>query len=543
MERIDATWPGAPSWRIRRERHFAKAGGGRVVRCFAERPSDVDTFFRDAVARAGDAEALVDGEERLSYGELDRRVDAVAGNLAGLGVAKGDRIALSLVNRWEFLVLILAAARLGAISVPMNVRMRRPENQYVLAHSGARVLVFEAEGAGEVPDAGETPALAFRFSAGGETAGARPFEDLMAEAPPPPPVEIDEEDTATILYTSGTTGRPKGAMLTHLGIVHSVMHFEASMALGANERTILAVPGSHVTGLVAVLLAMVKVAGCTILMREFKARRFLELAAAERLTAGILVPAMYKLCLMDAEFDAFDLARWRVGGYGGAPMPEATIAELAQRLPGLTLMNAYGATETTSPTTLMPLGRTAGRADSVGHVLPCAEVAVMDDDGREVAPGESGEIWIAGPMVVPGYWDNPAADAESFVGGYWKSGDIGSLDEQGYLRVFDRKKDMINRAGYKVYSVEVENVLSHHPGVVEAAVIGRPDPVLGERVHAFVVTGADTPADADLRQFCESRLSDYKLPESFTFLDRPLPRNANGKVQKAILRDMLDRAR
>jgi acyl-CoA synthetase (AMP-forming)/AMP-acid ligase II len=250
---------------------------------------------------------------------------------------------------------------------------------------------------------------------------------------------------------------------------------------------------------------------------------------------------MYNLCLLEPDFAAFDLGAWRTAGFGGAPMPEATVKRLAAALPGLTLVNCYGSTETTSPATVLPLGDIATHPDSVGKVLPCADIVVVDDAGREVAPGAGGEILIGGPMVVPGYWDNAEADRSGFVGGYWVSGDIGSKDGHGYVHVFDRKKDMINRAGFKVYCIEVESVMSHHPAVVECAVVGTPDPVLGERVHAFVFTDGRPGDAAAIRAWCAECLSDYKVPEAITFLEAPLPRNANGKVLKTALRDRLGR--
>jgi acyl-CoA synthetase (AMP-forming)/AMP-acid ligase II len=325
-------------------------------------------------------------------------------------------------------------------------------------------------------------------------------------------------------------------MLTHLGTIHSVLHFAYGFELTERDVTILAVPASHVTGVVAVILTMARVGGLTVLMPAFRARAFLELAERERMTVALIVPAMYNLCLLDPEFARFDLSAWRLGSFGGAAMPEATIAELARTLPGLALVNVYGATETTSPATMMPPGGIAAHADTVGTALPCADILAVDDDGREVAPGVSGEIWIAGPMVVPGYWNNPEADATGFSAGYWRSGDIGSIDAEGFVRVFDRKKDMINRAGFKVYCIEVENVLAHHPDVVECAVVGRPDPVLGERVQAFVVPRGPNPSVADLQAFCAERLSDYKVPDIISFLRDPLPRNPNGKVLKTVLR-------
>jgi O-succinylbenzoic acid--CoA ligase len=349
------------------------------------------------------------------------------------------------------------------------------------------------------------------------------------------PAAVREEDTAIILYTSGTTGRPKGAMLTHLSICHSVLHYECCMGLTSSDRAVVAVPMSHVTGIIALIAAMVRAAAALIVMPAFKAADFLELAARERMTHSLMVPAMYNLCLLDPSFEAARYAAWRVGGYGGAPMAPATIARFAEMLPGLNLMNAYGSTETTSPVTLMPPSETARRSDSVGCAVPCADILVMDDRGCELPAGETGELWLGGPMVVPGYWNDAAATAASFAGGYWRSGDVGSKDADGFVRVFDRLKDMINRGGYKVYSIEVEHALMSFPGVIEAAVVAEPCPVLGERVHAFVVAG-DGVQPTDLKRHCAGLLADYKVPEAFTMCDTPLPRNANGKLLKRSLR-------
>ncbi|WP_119421737.1 class I adenylate-forming enzyme family protein [Desertibaculum subflavum] len=517
---------------IRHELHY----GDRVMRCFAERPPNIDAMFRASVARDSNALALVDGATRLTYAELDRAVERVAGNLAGLGIGKGDRVAVILGNRREFVFAVLATARIGAVAVPIGTRNRLPENEYVLGHCGAKAVIFEAELAGEIPTRDACPDLAHRFAAGGSGAGARDVAELLAPALAPK-VEIAEEDVFCILYTSGTTGRPKGAMLTHFGSIHSALHFEHAIGLKPGDRTVLAVPASHVTGLIAVILSFVAVGGTTFLLPAFKARDFLELMARERINVVILVPAMYNLCLLEPDFASFDLSHWRLGGYGGAPMPEVTIRAMAERLPHLDLYNGYGATETTSPTTAMPpkLGKIV--TDSVGKVVHCGEVVVMDEEGREVAPGEKGEIWIAGPMVIPGYWNNAQANAENFAGGFWKSGDIGSIDAEGFVRVFDRKKDMINRAGFKVFSAEVENVLAHHPGVVECAIVGRPDPVLGERTVAFVMPKPGFDNAAELRGFLAERLADYKVPDQIVLIDEPLPRNPNGKVVKAPLRE------
>ncbi|HSD53164.1 MAG TPA: class I adenylate-forming enzyme family protein [Burkholderiales bacterium] len=524
-------WTDVPE--IREETHF-----GRVVRCFSDRPRNLDAMFAATVARHGARPALVDSTQRLDYAKLDRVADRVAGHLHRLGVVRGDRIVLLLANEREFAHLLLAAVRLGVIAVLVNIREQRPEIAFILNQCGAKAIAFDAALSDRVPARAEAPAATVRLAVGGDAPGAVNFDTLMdSHSPVAPRADAHEEDTAVILYTSGTTGRPKGAMLTHLNLIHTCLHYRACMRLSAADRSLLAVPASHVTGLAAILLPMFAVGGCVALMREFKARPFLELAARERMTHTLVVPAIYNLCLREAEFDRFDLSSWRIGGFGGAPMPEGTLRLLAEKLPGLTLMNAYGATETTSPTTIMPMGLQAAHLDSVGVIVPCGELRVMDDDGREVESGQPGEIWIAGPMVVPGYWDNPEATAREFAGGYWKSGDVGSIDALGFVRVFDRKKDLVNRGGYKIHSAEVESVLSLLPSVVESALVAQPDPVLGEKAHAYVVTHDPACTVEVVRAHCARHLADYKVPDFVTLRTESLPRNANGKLLKRLLRE------
>ena len=523
-------WMDLPA--IREETHF-----GRVVRCFSERPRNLDAMFAATVARHGARTALVDDPHRHDFAKLDRVADRVSGHLHQLGVRRGDRIVLLLANEREFVYLLLAALRIGAIVVPVNVREQRPEITFIVNQCGAKAIAFDASLADRVPPPADAPAATVRLAVGGTAPDAVDFDALMdSHSPVAPRADAHEEETAVILYTSGTTGRPKGAMLTHFNLVHSCLHYRACMRLNETDRSLLAVPASHVTGLAAILLPMFAVGGCVVLMREFKARAFLELAARERMTHTLVVPAIYNLCLRDPDFGRFDLSAWRIGGFGGASMPEGTLRLLAEKLPGLTLMNAYGATETTSPTTIMPMGMQAVHLDSVGAVVPCGELRVMDDDGREVPPGQPGELRIAGPMVVPGYWDNPEATTREFAGGYWKSGDIGSIDALGFVRVFDRKKDLVNRGGYKIHSAEVESALSLHPAVVESALIAVPDPVLGEKAHAYVVTHDPACTAEALRAHCARRLADYKVPDFFTLRAEPLPRNANGKLLKRLLR-------
>ena len=534
QEQKRSFWPATgPGGAIRLERHY----GDRDFLCFSERWPDLGAMVREVVALHGDSEAVVGDGRRLTYRTLSELAENAAGHLAQRGIKTGDRVALLLGNCPEFLIFFLACVRLGAIAVPLDIRQLEPELRYLLDDCGAAALVLETELSGKLPPPDATPALTLRINVGGVAPGCEPVADFLRPVSAPPMPTVREEDTAMILYTSGTTGRPKGAMLTHLGIIHSLITLRRCLELVPGERAILAVPASHVTGLVAVLLAMVSLGGTIILMRAFKASAFLALAAAERLTYTVLVPAQYMLCLREPEFSRVDLSRWRIGAFGGAPMPEAAISELAARLPGLTLVNAYGATETTSPTTIMPPGENTAHLDSIGQVVTCGEVRVVDAEGRNLPVGEAGELWIKGPMVVPGYWGRPEATAANFTNGFCRSGDIGSIDAEGFVRIHDRLKDMINRAGYKIYSAEVENVLAYHEGVLECAVVGRPDPVLGERVHAFVRPRDASLTAETLRAFCTERMADYKVPETIELTDEPLPRNTNGKVQKAVLRD------
>ena len=496
---------------IRHEAHF----GDRVVRCFAERPHSFFELFMDAVKRNPDGEALVSANERFTWGSLAERVARVAQGLSSRNIRHGDRVALLLGNRPEFVLTVFAAARLGAIAVPLSIRSSKPELAYVLGDCGASLVIHETELSDRLPESPSRIAV-------------DDFRALL-ERPHGEAARVGEEDTAAILYTSGTTGHPKGAMLSHLGIVHSAMHYERGMTLTEADRSIAAVPLSHVTGLIALIATMARCAGTLILLPAFKAADFLALAARERMTHTVLVPAMYNLCLLEPSLEGLDLTRWRIGGYGGAPMPLPTIARFAEMLPRLGLMNLYGATETTSPATMMPPHETARHAASVGLVVPCGEIRVVDD-----------ELWIKGPMVVRGYWNDAPATAREFTDGFWQSGDIGAVDAEGFVYVYDRKKDMINRGGYKVYSAEVESALLEHPGVVEAAVVAVPCPVLGERVHGFItLRKPGTVSVTALQAFCGERLADYKVPESFTFRTEPLPRNANGKVLKRALRDEL----
>ncbi|WP_165938548.1 class I adenylate-forming enzyme family protein [Parafrankia sp. BMG5.11] len=479
--------------------------------------------------------ALVQQDRRTTYSELEELISKFAAELEAIGVRKGDRVALLLENCPEYIVTLLAAAKIGAITVPLNIRETSAELAFILRDCGAKIIICSSTVLSQLPVRDEIKCVkSVRVI---DLSLADPFEALprteKKEA-----ATVTADDVAVILYTSGTTGEPKGAKLSHVNIAHSILHYVYGMELSSDDRSIVAVPLSHVTGLVALALPILMVGGTLIIMQEFRAENFIRLAASERMTHSVLVPAMFALCLLNSDIGNYDLRAWRVSGYGGAIMPESTLQRIDKVLPQLKLINCYGATETASPAIMMPPVYASERAHQVGLPLPCADIVIMDEDAREVPTGEAGEIWISGPMVVSGYWNNSDATTRAFAGSYWKSGDIGIIDADGFVQIIDRIKDVINRGGYKIFASQVENEVLAHPSVKEVAVVAKDCPVLGERVHAFVV-GEPTLNSDDLQAHCTDRLADFKRPEEYHFV-ASLPRNANGKVLKRKLRSMLE---
>lgn len=523
---------------------YEKLYGERFMKCYASRPKNLDKMLVDMVEKSGGKPAIEDGSASLSYRELDRQVNRVATGLASLGVAAGDRVALFLGNRFEFVTLLFGVWRLGAVVVPIGIRQSAAELTYMVKQSGAKILVYEDSLTAQLPSGDDIPTVVRRIKVGPSKSGAGTpgspllsYADLLAMGSEDRfESGIDDQAPACIMYTSGTTGYPKGAILSHLGFFHTARHYEQRFRLGADERMLLTVPASHISGLLAVVVVAIQVGGCIVSVPTFKAQEVLDEIETRRVTAAVMVPAMYNLLLMQTDLGSRDLSSWRIGHFGGAAMPEVTIQRLARAIPSLQLYNGFGATETTSAVTLTSLGETERYPDSVGTVVPCVDILVLDEHGQEVATGQAGELWIRSPGNAIGYWNNPDATKASFVSGYWRSGDVGSIDAQGHLRVFDRIKDMINRGGHKIYCVELENLVQSLDGAIEVAAVASPCPVLGERIHVFIHALEEISAEA-VRQLCRDRLADYKEPDFITFSDKPLPRNLNGKLIKAPLRE------
>jgi long-chain acyl-CoA synthetase len=524
-------WPAALTRDLVEERHY-----GRRLRCYPARPRTLGEVLDRAAERAPAREAVVAVDRRLGWRELRAEVDRMAAALhARHGIKPGDRVALLLLNSVEFCVGVLACARLGAVAVTLNTKLRARELEFMLQNSGARVLLMHDAVWDEIaPIRAGIPCEAI-YVAGRAPAGTEPLASLDArEAPPAVPVA--EEDVAFIMYTSGTTGRPKGAMGTHLGIIASTISFERCMGLGDGARTLVAVPLFHVTGLIGQFLSMALVAGTTVIMRTFDAAQAVRLLDAERITHMIAAPTVFTMMRQQPGHRAAGRTL-RAVGYGGAPTPPDGITALREWLPAATLQNAYGMTETCSPTTISPPGEELRRISSVGWPVPIADVRTVEvGTGRECAPDEVGELWVHGPMVVPGYWVNPEATAASMGDGWLRTGDLAKIDADGYVTIMDRIKDMINRGGEKIYCVEVEDVLCAHPAVLEAAVVGVPDAVYGEAVTACVVPRAGARVDPeDVRRWVTTRLAKFKVPREIVVVEA-LPRNPNGKVVKSELR-------
>jgi long-chain acyl-CoA synthetase len=513
--------------------------GGRRLRCYPPpRPRTLVQVLDRTAERFPEREAIVDGERRLTWGEFRTEVRRLAAALhARHGIKPGDRVALLLANGAAFGLTVFACAQLGAIAVTLNTKLKRRELAYMLQDSGARVLIGNVEWWSEVEPLRGALACEAYYLTGQAPAGTAPFAALLDGPAAPPAVAVGEDDTAFIMYTSGTTGRPKGAEGTHAGILNSVITFERCLGLRDDERTLVAVPLFHVTGLIAQFLTMAYVGGTTVVMPMFDAAEAARLLDAERITHMAAAPTVYVMMMAQPGCRARG-GTVRVLAYGGAPTPPLTIRALREWLPGARLHNAYGMTETCSPATILPDADTLRRASSVGLPIPTAELRTVDPvTGRECGADEVGELWIRGPMVVAGYWANPEATAQALVEDGWlRTGDLARIDGEGYVTIMDRIKDMINRGGEKVFCVEVEEVLCGHPAVLEAAVVGVPDPVYGEAVRACVVPRPGAVVEPEeVRAWVAARLARFKVPREVAVVDA-LPRNPNGKVVKAMLK-------
>jgi fatty-acyl-CoA synthase len=475
----------------------------------------------------------------LTWADLQRRVSALAGALSRRGVGSGDRVMILMLNRPEFVEATLATNMLGAIAVPLNFRLTPSEIGFLVEDCEARVMVTEAVLAPVATGVRDIQSLlgTIVVAGGAGDDSVLGYEDLIDEASEvAEAVDVPNDSPALIMYTSGTTGRPKGAVLTHTNLTGQTMTGLYTNGADINSDVgFIGVPLFHIAG-VGNLLGGLLLGLPTVIypLGAFEPGQLLDVLAAEKVTGIFLVPAQWQAVCAEQQARPRDL-KLRIMSWGAAPAPDALLREMSERFPGTQILAAFGQTEM-SPVTCMLLGEDAIRKrGSVGKVIPTVAARVVDENMNDVPIGEVGEIVYRAPTLMSGYWNNPKATAEAFAGGWFHSGDLVRMDEEGYVWVVDRKKDMIISGGENIYCAEVENVLAGHPGIVEVAVIGRADEKWGEVPIAVAAITDDGPHLDDLDDFLTERLARYKHPKAFEIVDA-LPRNPAGKVLKTELR-------
>jgi steroid-24-oyl-CoA synthetase len=532
--------------------------GGVEMKAYKNRMGSLREVPQAAIGR-GDSTFLVHGANRISFADFVRQANGVSHALARqAGVGHGDRVAVLSANNPEWCLAFWATVDLGAILVGLNGWWKTDEILYGLEDSGAKVLVADAKRFERIADQiDQCPSLEaiYLIDEVGDDPRLHRFDELTAEPSDTfPDTAIAEDDPAVIFYTSGTTGRPKGAISTHRNMVANLQNtlynsVAAAMAnpgtatMGGSGQTVglLTSPLFHVSGchssLVVGLLGGVKL---VIPEGRFDPDTALQLIEDEGVTVWATVPTMvWRVCDHPARHD-YDTSTVTTVAFGGSPSADELQRKIRETFPNVTsTSNAYGLTESSSVATVINGQDAIDKPESVGPPVPVVDIAIVDLGGDQVARGRTGEVLIRGPIIMPGYWNNPEATAEAIIDGWLHTGDIGYLDEDGFLFITDRAKDMIIRGGENIYCVEIEQRIVDHPAVADAAVIGVPHPELGEEVKAVVQVldgDASTLTEEDIRAWVGETLADFKVPAYIELTSDKLPRNATGKLLKNVLR-------
>jgi acyl-CoA synthetase (AMP-forming)/AMP-acid ligase II len=521
-------------------------------------------FLLEASRAHADRLFVIHEDERVGYEAHYRAAAALAVHLAGLGIGKGDRVALAMRNLPEWPVAFFAAIAIGAIMVPLNAWWTGAELEYGLRDSGARVVIIDGERHARLDSLyAALPDLERVIVARATTpltGGAERLEEVIgtphdwATLPdaPLPPAQIAPDDAATIFYTSGTTGAPKGALGSHRNFMTNIMSSGYTAARACLRRgetppnptprvSLTVIPMFHVTACSAGMMGSIASGSTMVFLRKWDATRALEIIERERVNMTGGVPTIAWQLLEHPDRAKYDLSSLDTIAYGGAPSAPELVRRIHQEfgaLPG----NGWGMTETTATVTQHGGEDYLNRPDSAGAPVATADIEVRGRDGVMVLPpGTIGELWARGPMVVKGYWNKPEATAATFIRGWVRTGDLAKVDDDGFLFIADRAKDIVIRGGENIYSIEVENVLYAHPAVTDAALIGIPHRTLGEEPAAIVhlCPGCEA-SEAELQAFVRERLAGFKVPVAIRFLPEPLPRNANGKILKKALKILLE---
>ncbi len=509
---------------------------GGEVWCYSHRVRSIVEALDVAATRHPERVGLVTPQRSVTWAEFADLVEGAAASLvADDGLRPGDRLAVALPNGLDIAVAIWACARAGLVLVGLSTRLRAPQWAYQLRQSGARLALGDPALLGELQVAGAEAGTPAVRGVGASLASAPPLGWRGGDLAFP-----DADDVYGLIYTSGTTGRPKGSQVTHRGTTHAATTYLRTFGLVAADVTLLTFPLSYATAHMAQVTPMMLAGGRCVTVPEVTGPAVVRAVAEHRVTYLMVVPSLWPLLLARDDFAWPALGHLRVGAFGGSPMPVSTIAALRRRMPQLRLFDAYGLTETHSPATILLDAEMGRKPGSVGRPIPGCEARIVDDAGAVLGVDEPGELQLRGPMITPGYHDDPAATARAISADGWlATGDLARIDDEGYVFVLDRVKDMIIRGGFKVYSVELEYLLVSHPDVVEAAVVGIPEELGFEAVCAFVVPRPGAAVSvSDVRRWVAARMADYAVPRHVRVVNE-IPRNRTGKIEKPQLREDL----
>ncbi|HWS76084.1 MAG TPA: long-chain-fatty-acid--CoA ligase [Quisquiliibacterium sp.] len=492
----------------------------------------------------GQAVAIVDGQRRLTWRELSERAARLAGALRGLGMATGDRVAILSNNSHRYLEIYFGVPWGGGVFVPLNFRLAVPELVSILDDAGADILVVDdahLEVAARI--AGKRPMRCVIHAGDGPApAGMLSFDGLIAASAPAPDAGRCGDEIAALFYTSGSTGRPKGVMHTHANLIFSAVAYAA--AIGLDEQTIALISGPlfHVGAAGLCVPAMVS-GGRVVVLSKFEPGEVLRLIEEQKATVMSCVPTMLRMVVDHPDAGTRDLSSFQTLLYGAAPMPEELVRDARRLMPATRFTHCYGMTESTASVSVlpsryvMPSHRELGKWRSAGRAVLGTDLAIVDGDDRVVAPGVHGEIVVRGPLVMKGYWNQPELTATTLRKGWLHTGDLGYMDEDGFVYIVDRLKDMIITGGENVYSAEVEAAIYSHPGVAQCAVIGIPHERWGEAVHAIVSPSPGAVLDPDaIIAHCRTLIAAYKCPRSVEVRTEPLPLSGANKISKPALR-------
>jgi fatty-acyl-CoA synthase len=482
------------------------------------------------------ATAVVVDDKRLTYAELNARVNRLAHALVGVGVGRGDRVAALMFNSNEYMEVALALGKLGAILVPLNYRLAPPELEYILNDSGARVLIYGHEFSYLYDALRQNLGVEKYICVGGEPVEPiAEYEGMLAASSESEP-EIAPtcfDDPLIVMYTSGTTGKPKGAILTHGNVLFASLN--ALQHGGIEGAILICVPMFHVAGITSQALPTIYRGQTIVFQRYFDPEYALQLIERERVRASLMVPAILLFMSQVPDFRGYDLTSIENLFVGGAPCPVPIIHTYHER--GVKIRQGFGMTESSGTGIVLDPEDAERKVGSCGRPMVHCNARVWDEAGNDTAPGQVGELMLKGPVITKGYWNLPEQTAASFTDGWFHTGDLAKLDDEGYFYIVERKKDMLITGGENVYPAEVEEVIMAHPKVAEVGVIGVSDQKWGESVRAIVVALPGEMLTApEIQEFCSGKLARYKIPKSVVFVDE-LPRNPAGKILKRVLRE------